>query len=115
MQLTDNTLLRTQAFIDGQWVDADDGATFAVSNPADLSHICNVASVGAAETERAIAAAEAALPAWRNKTAKERSALLRKWFELIMANQEDLARLLSWEQGKPLTESRGEIAYGASF
>ncbi|MCY1407159.1 Glutarate-semialdehyde dehydrogenase DavD [compost metagenome] len=115
MQLTDNTLLRTQAFIGGQWVDADDGATFAVTNPADLSPICNVASVGAAETERAIAAAEAALPAWRNKTAKERSALLRKWFELIMANQEDLARLLSWEQGKPLTESRGEIAYGASF
>ncbi|SFP72155.1 succinate-semialdehyde dehydrogenase / glutarate-semialdehyde dehydrogenase [Geopseudomonas sagittaria] len=115
MQLTDNTLLRTQAFIGGQWVDADDGATFAVTNPADLSPICSVASVGAAETERAIAAAEAALPAWREKTAKERSALLRKWFELIMANQEDLARLLSWEQGKPLTESRGEIAYGASF
>ena len=115
MQLTDNTLLRTQAFIDGQWVDADDGATFAVSNPADLSPICSVASVGAAETARAVAAAEAALPAWRAKTAKERSALLRKWFELIMANQEDLARLLSWEQGKPLTESRGEIAYGASF
>lgn len=115
MQLTDSTLLRTQAFIGGEWVDADDGATFAVTNPADLSHICNVASVGAVETERAIAAAEAALPAWRDKTAKERSALLRKWFELMMANQEDLARLLSWEQGKPLTESRGEIAYGASF
>lgn len=115
MQLTDSTLLRTQAFIGGEWVDADDGATFAATNPADLSPICNVASVGAVETERAIAAAEAALPAWRAKTAKERSALLRKWFELMMANQEDLARLLSWEQGKPLTESRGEIAYGASF
>ena len=115
MQLTDSTLLRTQAFIGGEWVDADDGATFAVTNPADLSPICNVASVGAAETARAIAAAEAALPAWREKTAKERSALLRKWFELMMANQEDLARLLSWEQGKPLAESRGEIAYGASF
>lgn len=115
MQLTDSTLLRTQAFIGGEWVDADDGATFAVTNPADLLPICNVASVGAVETERAIAAAEAALPAWRAKTAKERSALLRKWFELMMANQEDLARLLSWEQGKPLTESRGEIAYGASF
>lgn len=115
MQLTDSTLLRTQAFIGGEWVDADDGATFAVTNPADLSPICSVASVGAVETERAVAAAEAALPAWRAKTAKERSALLRKWFELMMANQEDLARLLSWEQGKPLTESRGEIAYGASF
>ncbi len=115
MQLTDSTLLRTQAFIDGQWVDADNGATFAVTNPADLSPICSVAALGTAETARAVAAAEAALPAWRAKTAKERSALLRKWFELMMANQEDLARLLSWEQGKPLTESRGEIAYGASF
>ena len=115
MQLTDSTLLRTQAFIGGEWVDADNGATFAVTNPADLSPICSVAAVGAAETARAIAAAEAALPAWREKTAKERSALLRKWFELMMANQEDLARLLSWEQGKPLAESRGEIAYGASF
>ncbi len=115
MQLTDSTLLRTQAFIDGQWVDADNGATFAVTNPADLSPICSVAALGTAETARAVAAAEAALPAWRSKTAKERSALLRKWFELMMANQEDLARLLSWEQGKPLAESRGEIAYGASF
>ena len=115
MQLTDSTLLRTQAFIDGQWVDADNGATFAVTNPADLSPICSVAALGTAETARAVAAAEAALPAWRAKTAKERSALLRKWFELMMANQEDLARLLSWEQGKPLAESRGEIAYGASF
>ena len=115
MQLNDTTLLRTQAFVDGQWIDADDGAIFAVSNPADLSPICDVAALGAAETARAVAAAEAALPAWREKTAKERAALLRKWFELIMANQEDLARLLSWEQGKPLAESRGEIAYGASF
>lgn len=105
MQLTDSTLLRTQAFIDGQWVDADNGATFAVTNPADLSPICSVAALGTAETARAVAAAEAALPAWRAKTAKERSALLRKWFELMMANQEDLARLLSWEQGKPLAES----------
>ncbi len=86
-----------------------------MTNPADLSPICSVAALGTAETARAVAAAEAALPAWRAKTAKERSALLRKWFELMMANQEDLARLLSWEQGKPLAESRGEIAYGASF
>ncbi|QQE91355.1 NAD-dependent succinate-semialdehyde dehydrogenase [Azotobacter chroococcum] len=115
MQLTDSTLLRTKAFIDGQWVDADDGATFVVTDPANLSPISTVASLGAAETARAVAAAEAALPAWSAKTAKERSALLRKWFELIMANREDLARLLSREQGKPLAESRGEIAYGASF
>ena len=86
-----------------------------MTNPANGETISEIASVGQAETARAIAAAKAALPAWRSKTAKERSAVLRKWYELIMANQEDLARLLSWEQGKPLAESRGEIAYGASF
>ncbi|MDX1366064.1 NAD-dependent succinate-semialdehyde dehydrogenase [Pseudomonas sp.] len=115
MQLTDLNLLRDQAYIDGQWIEADDKARFAVSNPANGELIANVAALGKDETARAIDAAEAAWPAWRDKTAKERSAVLRNWFELIMANQEDLARLLSWEQGKPLAESRGEIAYGASF
>jgi succinate-semialdehyde dehydrogenase/glutarate-semialdehyde dehydrogenase len=115
MTLSDLTLLRQQAYIDGQWVDADNQSRFAVTNPANGETISEIASVGQAETARAIAAAKAALPAWRSKTAKERSAVLRKWYELIMANQEDLARLLSWEQGKPLAESRGEIAYGASF
>jgi succinate-semialdehyde dehydrogenase/glutarate-semialdehyde dehydrogenase len=115
MKLSDLTLLRQQAYIDGQWVDADNQSRFAVTNPANGETISEIASVGQAETARAIAAAKAALPAWREKTAKERSAVLRKWYELIMANQEDLARLLSWEQGKPLAESRGEIAYGASF
>lgn len=115
MKLSDLNLLREQAFIDGQWVEADDEARFAVTNPANGELIAEVASVGQAETARAIAAAKAALPAWREKTAKERSAILRTWFNLIMENQEDLARLLSWEQGKPLAESRGEIAYGASF
>jgi succinate-semialdehyde dehydrogenase/glutarate-semialdehyde dehydrogenase len=115
MKLSDLTLLRQQAYIDGQWVDADNQSRFAVTNPANGETISEIASVGQAETARAIAAAKAALPAWRSKTAKERSAVLRKWYELIMANQEDLARLLSWEQGKPLAESRGEIAYGASF
>jgi succinate-semialdehyde dehydrogenase/glutarate-semialdehyde dehydrogenase len=115
MNLTDPTLLRTQAYINGQWLDADNHARFAVTNPANGELITEVASLGQAETARAIAAAKAALPAWREKTAKERSAILRTWYNLIMANQEDLARLLSWEQGKPLAESRGEIAYGASF
>jgi succinate-semialdehyde dehydrogenase/glutarate-semialdehyde dehydrogenase len=115
MKLSDLTLLRQQAYIDGQWVDADNQSRFAVTNPANGETISEIASVGQAETACAIAAAKAALPAWREKTAKERSAVLRKWYELIMANQEDLARLLSWEQGKPLAESRGEIAYGASF
>lgn len=115
MKLSDLNLLREQAFIDGQWVEADDASRFAVTNPANGELIAEVASVGQTETARAIAAAKAALPAWREKTAKERSAILRTWFNLIMENQEDLARLLSWEQGKPLAESRGEIAYGASF
>lgn len=115
MKLTDPNLLREQAYIDGQWTAADDNSRFAVTNPANGEQIAMVASLGQAETARAIAAAKAALPAWRENTAKERSAILRTWYNLIMANQEDLARLLSWEQGKPLAESRGEIAYGASF
>lgn len=115
MKLNDLKLLREQAYINGQWIDADDGARFAVTNPADGQTITQVSSLSQAETARAISAAQVALPAWRGKTAKERSNVLRTWFELIMANQEDLARLLSWEQGKPLAESRSEIAYGASF
>ncbi|PQP04270.1 succinate-semialdehyde dehydrogenase (NADP(+)) [Pseudomonas frederiksbergensis] len=115
MKLDDLQLLREQAYVNGQWIEADDGTRFAVTNPADGETIAQVSSLGQAETTRAIAAAQAALPTWRGKTAKERSNVLRTWFELIMANQEDLARLLSWEQGKPLAESRGEVAYGASF
>ena len=115
MKLNDVRLLREQAYVDGQWIDADNNDRFAVTNPANGQTIAQVSALGQTETARAIAAAEAALPAWRGKTAKERSTILRKWFDLIMANQEDLARLLSLEQGKPLAESRGEIAYGASF
>ncbi|MGP5355207.1 NAD-dependent succinate-semialdehyde dehydrogenase [Pseudomonas helleri] len=115
MKLNDLKLLREQAYVNSQWIDANDGTRFSVTNPADGETIAQVSSLGQAETARAIAAAQAALPAWRGKTAKERSHVLRKWFDLIMANQEDLARLLSLEQGKPLAESRGEIAYGASF
>lgn len=114
-QLTQPALLRTQSYVDGQWIDADDGKTFDLTNPADQSVICKVASLGAAETDRAIAAANKALPAWRALPAKQRSIILRRWFDLMMAHQEDLATLLSMEQGKPMAESRGEIAYGASF
>ncbi|WP_431484539.1 NAD-dependent succinate-semialdehyde dehydrogenase [Pseudomonas solani] len=115
MKLNDLNLLREQAYVNGQWIEADDEGRFSVTNPANGELIAEVASLGRAETARAIDAAQAALPAWRARTAKERSSILRTWYELIMANQEDLARLLSWEQGKPLAESRGEIAYGASF
>ncbi|HET7159927.1 MAG TPA: aldehyde dehydrogenase family protein, partial [Burkholderiales bacterium] len=114
-QLKDKSLFRQQCYIDGAWVDADNKATLEVTNPADGQSLGTVPKMGAAETRRAIDAANAALPEWRAKTAKERSGILRKWFELIMANQEDLAILMTVEQGKPLAESRGEIAYGASF
>ena len=114
-QLKDMSLFRQQCYINGEWVDADDKATMAVHNPADGVQVGTVPKMGAAETRRAIETANAAWPAWRAKTAKERSAILRKWYDLMMANQEDLAILMTVEQGKPLAESRGEIAYGASF
>ncbi len=114
-QLKDAKLFRQQCYIDGKWVDADDKKTLTVCNPADGQQLGTVPSLGAAETRCAIEAANGALPAWRAKLAKERAAILRKWFELMMANQEDLAVLMTSEQGKPLNESRGEIAYGASF
>jgi succinate-semialdehyde dehydrogenase/glutarate-semialdehyde dehydrogenase len=113
--LKDPSLFRTQAFLAGQWVGADSGRTINVTNPATGALIGTVPDMGAAETRRAIEAANKAWPAWRAKTAKERAAILRKWFDLMMANQEDLAVLMTAEQGKPLTESRGEIAYAASF
>ncbi len=113
--MTISPLLREHCYIDGQWVGADDGGTIAVTNPATGEKLGTVPKCGAAETRRAIEAATAAFPAWRARTAKDRSAVLRKWFDLVMANQEELARLLTLEQGKSLTEARGEIAYGASF
>ena len=106
--LNDVELLRTQAYIGGSWVDADDGATLAVTNPASGAVIAEVAKCGQAETRRAIEAARAAQVEWRQKTAKERAALLRQWFNLMMASQEDLAQILTAEQGKPLAEARGE-------
>jgi len=113
--LTDPGLLRSQAYIDGAWVDADDKATFKVNNPANNSILGTAPDMGVAETKRAIEAANAAWPAWRAKTAKERAGILRKWFDLILANQSDLAQIMTAEQGKPLTEANGEVVYGASF
>ncbi len=115
MKITDQALLRTQAYIDGEWTDADSGETQDVTNPATGETIATVAKCGTAETRRAIEAAERALASWRRKTAKERAALLRKWFNLMMESQEDLAQIMTAEQGKPLAESRGEIAYGANY
>src|SRR5258706_7238869 len=115
MQLKDRALFRQQAYIDGKWCDADNGAKIEVDNPADKSILGTVPKMGADETRRAIEAADKGMPAWRAKTAKERSVILRKWFDLLIANTEDLAQLMTAEQGKPLTESRGEIAYAASF
>ena len=115
LALRDPSLLRTQAHIDGQWVDADSGEKLAVLNPATGATIAEVAKCGQAETRRAIAAAERAQKDWARRTAKERAVLLRKLFDLMMANQEDLARILTAEQGKPLAEARGEIAYCANF
>ncbi len=115
LQLKDPTLLRQQAYINGAWSDADNGETHPVTNPATGEQIGTVPRMGAAETRRAIDAANAAWPAWRKKTAKERAAILRKWNDLILENTDDLALLMTAEQGKPLAESRGEVAYGASF
>ena len=113
--LTDEGLFRQQAYVDGLWVEADSGAMIEVSNPASGELLGTVPCLGSAETARAIEAAERAWPAWRRKTGKERSDLLRRWFELILENRQDLAVLMTLEQGKPLAESRGEIVYGAGF
>jgi succinate-semialdehyde dehydrogenase/glutarate-semialdehyde dehydrogenase len=112
--LTDPSLVKTQAYIDGAWVDGSDGR-FDVRNPADGGKLAEVADCGPVEAERAIAAASQAWPLWRSRTAKDRAAILKRWNDLMLANAEDLAQLMTAEQGKPLAESRGEIAYGASF
>ncbi|MBB4403106.1 MULTISPECIES: NADP-dependent succinate-semialdehyde dehydrogenase [Rhizobium/Agrobacterium group] len=115
LKLKDPSLLRGQSFIAGEWLDAADGKTIDVSNPADGTTVATVPKMGRTETRRAIAAAEAALPAWRALTGKERAAILRKWFELLMQNQDDLAAIMTAEQGKPFPEAKGEIAYAASY
>lgn len=115
LQLNDPKLLRQQCYIDGAWCDADSGEHIAVTNPATGELIAHVPNMGAAETRRAIEAASRAWGAWRCKTAKERSVILRKWHDLMLANTDDLAAIMTAEQGKPLAEARGEIGYAASF
>ena len=113
--LKDPTLLSSKAFVGGEWRDADDGSTFAVTNPARGDVICAVPNMSRVETARAIAAAAVAQKEWAARTGKERAQIMRRWFDLMMANQDDLARILTAEMGKPLAEARGEIAYGASY
>jgi succinate-semialdehyde dehydrogenase / glutarate-semialdehyde dehydrogenase len=112
-QLNDRTLLKTDALVGGQWVKGE--ARFAVHDPATGQKLADVPNLGVNEAEQAIAAASAAWPGWRSKTAKERSILMRRWYELLMAHQDDLARIMTAEQGKPYAEAKGEIAYGSSF
>src|SRR6266481_2074442 len=114
-ELKDARLFRETCYIDGQWVQASSGQTLNVDNPATGEIIGTVPKLGAAETRQAIEAANRAFPAWSKKTAKERATILRRWFDLMMANQDDLARLMTIEQGKPLSESKGEVAYAAAF
>jgi succinate-semialdehyde dehydrogenase / glutarate-semialdehyde dehydrogenase len=108
-------LFRTQAYINGSWIDAANRSTIAVTNPASGTLLGAVPNMGAEEAARAVAAAFGALPIWSAKTGKERAGILRKWFNLIMVHQDDLARLMTAEQGKPLAEAKGEVAYAASF
>src|SRR5438876_394004 len=115
MKLSDAKLFRQQCYINGEWVNALNRGTIPVTNPATGETLGTVPRMGAEETRRAIEAADRALPGWRAKTAKERAQVLRKLFDLMMANQEDLATLMTSEQGKPMTESRREIAYAAAF
>ncbi|MEM7021071.1 MAG: aldehyde dehydrogenase family protein, partial [Pseudomonadota bacterium] len=115
VNLTDSSLLREQCYVDGTWIDADGRATLNVEDPASGEVIGTVPRLGVDETRRAVEAASRAFESWKRTTAKERAAILRKWFDLMMANQEDLAVLMTREQGKPLAEARGEVAYGGSF
>lgn len=115
MQLNDGELLREACFVNGDWVDADDSSTRDITNPANGEVLASVPNMGAAETRRAIEAAETAFLAWREKTASERAGVLRRWYELMLEHKRDLATIMTLEQGKPLAESLGEVAYGASF
>lgn len=115
MQLTNPALFRQQAYINGTWLDADSNATIEVTNPANGDVVGSIPDMNAAETARAIEAARVAMISWRKQTAKQRAVILRRWFDLIMANQNDLGKIMTLEQGKPLNEAKGEIAYAASF
>ena len=115
LNLKDPLLLKQLCYLNGQWLQADSGQTIKVTNPATNEVIGTIPKMGTMETRRAIEAANSALHSWRAKTAKERAVILRRWFELMMEHQEDLAIIMTAEQGKPLAESRGEISYAASF
>jgi len=115
LQLKDRELFREQCLIDGRWLPADEGGALPVRNPATSEQLGTIPNMGAAETRRAIEAAARALPAWGARTAKDRATLLRRWFDLITQNEQDLATLMTAEQGKPLAEAKGEVAYAASF
>lgn len=115
VQLTQASLLKSHSYINGEWVAAQSGNTFAITNPSNGEHLIDVADLGADETTAAVEAANKALKGWQALTAKERATLLRRWNQLILDNQDDLAKLMTLEQGKPLAESKGEVAYGASF
>ena len=114
-KIKNKALLKSGGWINGAWTGADSGKTIAVDNPATGDIIAQAPHMSATETQRAIEAAAAALPAWRSQTGKARAAVLREWYSLLLENLDDLARIMTLEQGKPLAESRGEIAYGASF
>lgn len=115
MQLNDGELLREACFVNGDWVDADDRSTRDITNPANGNVLASVPNMGAAETRRAIETAQTAFLSWREKTAAERAGVLRRWYELMLEHKHDLAAIMTLEQGKPLAESLGEVAYGASF
>lgn len=115
LSLNDSELFRRQVYIAGRWCEADNGASFRITNPATGEVLAQVPDMGAGETRRAIEAAKAAWPGWRCKSAKQRANLLRSWYDLMMANLDDLAGIMTAEQGKPLAESKGEISYAASF
>ena len=115
MNITDSKFYRDKCYINGEWIGADSGETISVNNPATLKEIGTVPKCETAETKRAIEAANEAWPEWKAKSARQRSDILRKWFDLMIKNKEELAQIMTIEQGKPINESRGEIGYGASF
>lgn len=115
LDLKNPSLLRKQSYVDGQWIDADSGNTFDIKNPATGEVVASIADLGADETRRAIEAADKAWPAWRDQTVKERAKILRRWYDLIIDNADDLAKILTVEQGKPLKEAKTEIVYGANY
>lgn len=115
LQLSDKSLLKTQSYINGQWVSAASGKTFEVTDPSTHDVIATQPEMDAADTQKAIDAAAAALPAFRKLTGRERSRLLRKWYDLMVENADDLAKLITWENGKPLADAKGEVTYAANF